>query len=472
MQDTEIALVVDLDGTLTRSDTLHEGLLALAGSNPMKLLRLPGWLREGRAGLKARVADEILVDPDSLPMNEAVLAVLQEARAAGRHTALVSAADHRQVTRVAEAVGLFDEAYGSAEGKNLKGTGKAAFLTEHFGAGKFDYIGDSKADLPVWSAARQAITVEAGPALRQAAEAANSNARHISPPESVWRAMFKAMRPHQWSKNALLFLPMLAAHDLSKLSLVILGFIAFCLTASAVYVINDLLDLSADRAHPRKRNRPFAAGTLSPATGLGMAAVLFCLAIITGLATGNPAFLGVLGIYVATTFLYSIWLKSRLIIDILMLASLYTVRIIAGGAAASVVISPWMLGFSMFLFLALAAVKRQAELTDQLASGRASTRRAYQIDDLPIVRSIALSACQAAVLVLALYISSPDVQVLYTRPELLWMICPLLLYWSIRMVMKAHRGHMPDDPIVFAVTDGVCIAIAVLCLIVVLVAAL
>lgn len=463
MQEQDIALVVDLDGTLSRTDTLHEALLALVTSDPAKLLKLPGRLGKGKAAFKADVADIGVIDPAELPLNEAVLESLRVARDAGRKTALVSAADHRQVTAVAEAVGLFDEAYGTAEGRNLKGAEKAAFLTAHYGAGRFDYFGDSKADLPVWEAARQAVTVEASPSLRQAAEGVNANTRHISPPQGRARSMLRAMRPHQWSKNALLLLPMLAAHDFSNLVAVILGIVAFCLTASAVYVINDLIDLGSDRAHPRKRKRPFASGALTATTGAAMAGGLLGLALIFGLMTGNALFLAVLLAYLVATFAYSLWLKSKLIVDILMLASLYTVRIIAGGVAASVVLSPWLLGFSMFLFLALAAVKRQAELTDQVASGFENKARAYQVDDLPILRSIALSASQAAVLVLALYISSDNVQLLYPTPEILWLICPLLLYWLLRMVMKAHRGQMPDDPIVFAFTDSVCIAIVILC---------
>ncbi len=458
-----IPLVVDLDGTLCRTDTLHEGLLALAATRPWMLLQVPKWVSEGRAGLKARLADQGVVAPDELPFNEAVIEMLKAARAEGRRTALVSAADHRQVTTIAAATELFDEAYGTAEGQNLKGESKAAFLSQHYGAGKFDYIGDSRADVPVWKAAHRAITVQAGPALRQAAETANADVSHIDPPAGRGRAMLKALRPHQWSKNVLLFLPMLAAHDPSKLLPVLLGFAAFCLTASAVYVINDLLDLPADRAHPRKSKRPFAAGTLSAVTGAAMATGLLLAALALGLLTGNSGFLGVLGLYLAATFAYSLWLKRKLIVDVLMLAGLYTVRIIAGGAAASVILSPWMLGFSMFLFLALAAVKRQAELTDQMLSGRDSSGRAYQVDDLPVLRGVALSASQAAVLVMALYISSDEVRTLYSEPAILWMICPILLYWSMRMVMKAHRGAMTDDPIVFATTDRVSLILIIAC---------
>jgi len=464
LRNQEIALVVDLDGTLCRTDTLHEAVLRLAATSPLQLLRLPAWLSEGRAGLKARIADKVVVDPATLPLNETVEDVLRSARAEGRPTALVSAADHRQVTQVAEATGLFDEAYGSAEGRNLKGAEKAAFLTTHFGEKKFDYIGDSQADLPVWAAARQAVTVQAKPGVRQAAETANPDTTHLDPPVGKAKAMLRALRPHQWSKNVLLFLPMLAAHDPSKLLPVLMGFLAFCLTASAVYVINDLVDLPADRAHPRKRNRPFASGALSASTGAVMTLGLLACALILGLMTGNPLFIGTLVLYLLATFAYSLWLKRKLIVDVLMLAGLYTIRIIAGGAAAAVVLSPWMLGFSMFLFLALAAVKRQAELIDLMKTGRASVGRAYEIDDLPILRGMAISAGQAAVLVLALYISSDTVQTLYGRSEILWLICPLLLYWLLRMVMKTHRGEMTDDPIVYAATDRISVATVLLCL--------
>src|SRR6056297_440053 len=470
--DSAIVLVVDLDGTLCRTDTLHEAILGQVAREPWRLFGMPGLVAKGRAAFKADVAGRGIVPAESLPLNETVLETLREARAAGRRTALVSASDLRQVAAVAEAVGLFDEVHGSDGARNLKGAEKAAFLTERFGEKGFDYIGDAAADRPVWKAARRAITVGAGPGVRRTAEAVNPDTVHLDPPGGRGRAMLKAMRPHQWSKNALLFLPLLAAHDATKIVPVLLGFLAFCLTASAVYVINDLLDLAADRAHPRKKMRPFAAGDLSATTGVAMSVALLTGALALGLATGNPLFLAVLGIYLIATFAYSLSLKRKLLIDVLTLAGLYTIRIIAGGAAGGIDLSPWMLGFSMFLFLSLAAVKRQAELTDQAVSGRASAGRAYEIEDLPVLRGIALSAGQAAVLVLALYISSDDVRGLYAFPSLIWLICPLLLYWLLRMVMKTHRGDMTDDPIVFAATDRVSFAIVGLCVLIGLAATL
>lgn len=472
VEDSRVGLVVDLDGTLSRSDTLHEAVLTQVVQEPWRAFGLARLLIQGRARFKAAVADKGIVNPACLPLNETVVEALRAARSAGRPTALVSAADHRQVQAVADAVGLFDEARGSKGQQNLKGPQKAAFLTERFGHRGFDYIGNARADIPVWRAARRAITVQAKPSLRRAAEAVNPDALHLDTPTGHSRAMLRALRPYQWSKNVLLLLPPLAAHDATKILPVLAGFLAFCLTASAVYVMNDLIDLSADRAHPRKRSRPFAAGELSASTGVAMSAGLLVAALGFGWWTGDPVFILLLFAYLVSTFAYSLFLKRKLLIDVVALAGLYSVRIIAGGAAGSIDLSPWMIGFSMFMFLSLAAIKRQAELTDQAVSGRVSSGRAYEIEDLPILRGIALSAGQAAVLVLAIYIASDDVQALYIAPSLLWLICPLVLYWILRMVMKTHRGHMTDDPIVFAATDRASVTILILCLMIGLAAAI
>jgi 4-hydroxybenzoate polyprenyltransferase/phosphoserine phosphatase len=450
---TTVVLVADLDGTLCRTDTLHEALLGLLSRRPGMIFTLLGWVMQGKAAFKDQVANAHVIAGTGLPLNAEVIETLRAARAAGQRTALVTASDQRQADAVADSTNLFDEVHGSNGTQNLKGANKAAFLTERFGAGGFDYMGDAMVDVPVWKQARKAVTVGASPAVRRAAEGAAREVEHLSPPPNMARAMFRAMRPHQWSKNLLLFLPMLAAHDLSRVGAVFLGFIVFCFTASAVYIINDLLDLADDRTHPRKSKRPFAAGDLTAGTGLAAAGVLLLVALCLTLLSGELAFLGILTIYLLTTFLYSLWLKRKLLVDVLTLAGLYTIRIIAGGAVVGLYLSPWLLGFSMFLFLALAAVKRQAELTDQIATGRESAGRAYLVDDLPLLMAMALSSSMAAVLVFALYISSDAVQLLYDMPAALWLLCPIILYWQLRMVTMAHRGYMTDDPIVFAARD-------------------
>ena len=460
-------LVVDMDGTLTRSDTLHEAMLLFAARHPARLPALLPALRAGKAAFKRRLADATLAETASLPLNETVLELLRRARSEGRRTLLVSAADQRQVEAMAARVGLFDEAHGTGgageAGPNLSGAAKARFLVERFGRGGFDYVGDSREDLAVWSEAREAITVGAAPALRAAAERANPRARHLAPrPEGLdaLAPYLRALRPHQWLKNVLVFLPVLAAHDPGALGTALAAFVAFSLTASSVYLINDLLDLSADRAHATKRARPFASGALPVSRGLLLAPLLALAALAVALAFAPPLVLGVLALYYALTFAYSLVLKRKLIVDVWTLAGLYTLRILGGAAATATALSPWMLAFSMFLFLSLAAVKRQAELGRLAGSGKGGAGgRAYRADDLPVLREIALAAGYAAVLVFALYINSPKVVELYSRPELLWLVCPLLLYWVSWMVMVTHRGRMTDDPMVFAMKSRISLTV-------------
>lgn len=479
----QAVLVVDLDGTLCRSDTLHEALLALVTHHPLAFPTIVAALFQGKARLKKAVADRCIVPGAHLPYDEAVLDLVRDARAEGRRVMLVSASDQRQVDAVAAHLDLFDEAIGTGGGgdgggdvgeDNLGGARKAEYLVARFGARGFDYVGDRRVDLDVWRHARRVITVGASAQLRGQADALDPQAVHLSPPTQPRFAGFlRAMRPHQWLKNILVFLPMVAAHDTTHLGQGVAAFVAFCLLASSVYLFNDLVDLEADRAHPRKRLRPFAAGDIPVMQGLMLGFGLLAGAVAIAVAFTPPLFLAVLAIYYLATFLYSLWLKRKLIVDVLTLAGLYTLRIIAGAAATSVMLSPWMLGFSMFLFLSLAAIKRQAELTDQLRDGRETTAgRAYLTDDLPVLRGMALSAGYAAVMVFALYINSEDIQGLYNLPEALWLICPLLLYWISRMVMMTHRGHMNDDPIVFTARDRISVVVIVLCFAVVVVASI
>lgn len=477
MATTEPALVVDMDGTLVRTDTLHEALLGLV-ADPAAGPALLRALRRGKASFKQAVADRALAATDQLPLDEGVIELIRAARAEGRRVALVSASDHRQVEAVAAAVGLFDEAFGTgspeAEGVNLAGAAKAAFLTARYGTKGFDYIGDSAADLPVWAAARRAMTVRASRSLRTAVAGAAPQAEHLSPPARGLQALWpylRALRPHQWSKNLLIFVPALAAHAFGQLPEAFAAFVAFSLVASSVYLVNDMLDIQADRAHPRKRNRPFASGAIPAAHGVVLAPLLALAAAVIALLFTPPAFLGVLALYYCVTFAYSLTLKRRLIIDVCTLAGLYTLRLIAGSAATDAALSPWILAFSMFLFLSLAAIKRQAELADQLkAGGSGSAGRAYMVEDLPVMRDMSLSAGYAAILVFALYINSDAVVDLYRRPEILWAICPLLLYWISRIVMITHRGWMEDDPIVYAARDRNSIVVVVLAALVILAA--
>jgi 4-hydroxybenzoate polyprenyltransferase len=281
------------------------------------------------------------------------------------------------------------------------------------------------------------------------------------------------LRPHQWAKNLLLLVPLLAAHraaDTAALRAALLGAVDFCLCASAMYVLNDLLDLEADREHPRKSLRPFASGELSVATGLALSAALLAAGVAISL-TLPAKFQLALAAYCALALAYSFILKRLLLLDALALAGLYTLRIIAGGAATNVALSFWLLLFSVFLFLSLAFVKRYAELEDLRRRQRLQALgRGYHVEDLAVLWSFGTVSGYLSVLVLALYINSPEIQALYRHPKAVWMLCVLVLYWISRVWMTAHRGGMHDDPVLYALRDRVSLGLAVLAAVTVIVA--
>lgn len=461
---TVAVLVVDLDRSLVMTDTLHESLVQVASRSLLAAFGLIGSLGKGKAAFKAAVAAQGVPDAALLPLNPDVVALIARERAGGRRIVLVSAADQAIVNAVASRLALFDEAFGSDGQRNLSGAAKAAFLSGRYGEGGYHYVGDAWSDVAVWKQSGRAITVGAKARLRGAVDRLGRDALHLSPPAAGmvrWLPYLKAIRPHQWLKNVLVFLPLMAAHEASaeKLLPTLVAFVAFCLTASSTYLVNDLFDLAADRAHPRKKNRPMASGTMPIAHGVVLAGGLLLAAVVVCLVAAPPMVLAVLALYYALTLAYSLALKRRLVIDICTLAGLYTLRILGGAVAATLPLSPWILAFSVFLFLSLAAMKRQAELVQGLNDGRTGAAgRAYEAGDLPIVAMMAIAAGYISVMVMALYISSPEVQALYKSPVVLWGICPVLLYWVSRMVMIAHRGRMNDDPVVFAVTDKVSLA--------------
>ena len=456
-------LVVDLDHSLIKSDLLHEALFEGLAHAPGETFRALTRLGDGIAAFKSAMTELCRVPPEDLPYNEEVIALIKARRAAGEKVALVSGSDQRMVRKIAAHLGLFDEAHGSIEGRNLTGSRKAEFLAENYGPGTFDYVGDCEKDLKVWKVARGAVTVGASDSLREAAQAVTPDkpAEHLAPPPSrrEWAAaVLSAIRPHQWMKNILVFLPAIASHqmDWGVWTDALVAFVAFSMVASSVYLLNDLLDLTADRAHPRKRFRAMASGRLRVLHGALMAPALLGAGFLLSAVLLPGTFLLVLAFYYVATMAYSFSLKRKLVIDICTLAGLYSLRVLAGAEAMQVYISPWTLAFTSFLFLSLAAIKRQAELVDGLRRGKdRASGRAYEVDDLPIVAMMAVASGYVAVLVLALYASSPEVAVLYRSPTMLWAACPVLLYWVSRMAMLAHRGWMTDDPLVFAMRDPI-----------------
>ena len=455
------SLYVDLDGTLTPTDTLHESALLAVRHQPLNLLRLLAWLPRGKAGFKRRLADTVRPDPATLPFNEDFLQFLRAERAKGRTLVLASAADARIVREVADHLGLFDDVLGTgAQGPNLSRAHKREAIAAHaraHGHDRWAYAGNSADDLSVWSGAHEAIAVNAPASVLRALQRQHPQAQVFARQPMSLRTVLRAIRLKQWSKNALLFVPLLAAHSLdpSAWGTAVVAFLSFGLCASATYLVNDLLDLPADRAHRIKRNRPLAAGRIAIPQAVGLGVLMIALAFWLACDV-SAGFAAVLLLYTVTTLSYSIYLKRRPLIDVLVLAGLYTLRIGAGAVATHVDLSNWLLAISMFLFLSLALVKRCAELEELVAEDREpASGRGYQLRDLSSLRAMGMAAGFGAVMVLALYIDSQGSREHYRQPEWLWAAAPLALLWVMRIWLKTGRRELSgEDPLQFALRDG------------------
>lgn len=450
-----IPLCVDLDGTLCRGDTLAYAYLKLLRREPREALLALGSLPAGRACFKQRVSMHLDLDPVHLPWRADFVDWLKDQHGQGRRLVLCTGADARIAEMAATHFGFFSEVISSDGTTNLTGERKRAALEERYGSKSFDYAGNDDRDLEVWPAARQCVIVGARPGLEARVSEIGLVERSFAGGGFDPRRWLRAMRVHQWVKNLLVLLPLALAHrlDPSLVTSALMAFVAFSLCASSGYIANDLLDIESDQRHPSKRRRPFAAGELSAASGVIASGWLLASSLILGVLV-NWAFAAILAGYYALTLTYSVFLKRLPIVDVMTLAGLYTLRLIAGGIATQLTLSFWLLAFSMFLFLSLGVVKRYAEMRQlKQASGSAAHGRGYHVDDLPLLGSMGLSAGYGAVLVLALYVNSPDSQALYGRPEWLWLLCPVLLFWISRVWIKTHRGLMHDDPIVFALRD-------------------
>jgi 4-hydroxybenzoate polyprenyltransferase len=463
--DRDVPLCVDLDGSLVLSDTLHESLLRVLAESPLRIFEMPLWLTRGKAGFKAAVAQRHRIDAGALPYNPEVLAWLRGQKAAGRTLVLVTAAHVDIATGVAAHLELFDEVIASSPESNLSGENKGRALVARFGAKGFDYVGNDTPDLHVWKDAREAILVNVSSGLATLAGRVATVGRVFDSRQSKLRAWVRALRVYQWVKNTLVFAPLLLAHRFTEIPLLQSAagaFAAFCLCASSVYILNDLWDLPSDRKHPRKSLRPFASGTLPITHGVVVAILLLVAAFSLAVFIG-PLFAAALAVYYAVTVAYSFFLKRISLVDVMSLSGLYTLRILGGAAAVGVAASFWLLAFSVFLFLSLAVAKRYTELAMMVKQGRNSASgRAYESVDLPILLALGIASGYCAVLVLALYINSDSSENLYRRPQMLWLICPLLLYWVSRVWIFAGRGKMHDDPILFALKDRISLVIAAL----------
>lgn len=463
----ELPLVVDLDGTLLRTDLLIETGLVFFRDQPHRFLAPLQWLTRGKASLKHELANAAELDVAVLPYDESVLGFLERERERGRKTVLATASHRRLAEQVAAHLGLFDDVIATDSERNLSSHTKRDVLVGRFGERGFDYAGNSRDDLPVWGAAREAYVVNASRSVERRARALGNVAAVIGSPRATLRDWTRALRLHQWLKNLLIFIPLLAAHQYTDWSSILdaaVAFLAFGLCASSVYILNDLLDLRDDRHHARKRLRPFAAGRLSIQSGL----VAFPLLLIAAFALGAwllpTSFVLGLACYYALTLAYSLWLKRRVVIDVIALAALYTLRIIVGAVALAIPLSFWLLAFSMFLFLSLALVKRYAELfhlRTQSANDKARGR-GYFAADLPMIASLGAASGYMAVMVLALYVNDVQTAQLYRHQKIIWLACPLLLIWISRVWMLAHRGEMNEDPVIFAVRDRLSLSVGAL----------
>lgn len=450
-----VPLVVDLDGTLVKTDSLYESFFSSIATNPLGTAQAVMALRSGKAPLKRALAEISDIDYATLPYRESVLTLIEEARAEGRPVILATAADSRHAEGVANHLQLFDGTLSSDGTLNLSSAAKADALVNAYGEGGFDYVGNAEADLKVWSRARNAWTVDASAGVLAKAEKQAATARVLEPRSRSLRPWLKALRIHQYAKNALVFVPLLTSHTFNwpAVGASLLAFLAFCLCASSVYLINDLLDLRSDRSHQTKRRRPIAAGLIKIDHAVFAAPVLLVGAILIAAIVGWPL-LGTLAAYFVLTCAYSFFLKRKLLVDVITLALLYTVRIFAGASAIGVEVSHWLLGFSLFLFTSLALIKRYVELASRLDRALPDpSDRNYRLDDLGTIAALAAASGVNAVLVLWMYVADPEVQDNFARPEVMWLMCPILLYWVGRALMMAHRRDMNDDPVVFALTD-------------------
>jgi 4-hydroxybenzoate polyprenyltransferase len=465
-----VPLCVDLDGTLVKSDTLVDSVLALVRQRPADILRIPGWIAQGKPQFKKHVTAAVTLDVEHLPYNRALLEWLRAEHGAGRAIYLATAADRTLAERVAEYLGIFSGVLASDGETNLAGRNKLQAFRERFGE-RFCYIGNAKPDVVLLTACESPMTANPQRALTTGLRRANTAvAANFDDRSSMLKSWLRAIRLHQWAKNTLIFVPLVLAHAWSLPTVAggLVAFLSFGLCASATYIINDLLDLEADRRHPRKRRRPFAAGDLSAITGVSavviMLAVSFALALLvprvilwlpgTHGVLLRHKFLEWLLLYTVTTLTYSLYLKRTLLLDVFVLSGLYTVRILAGSAATTVPISEWLGAFSVFFFLSLAFVKRFSELEGlRERGGLAPAGRGYHVGDLEQLRAFGTGSMFAAVVVTTLYINNPQTSLLYKHALRLWLVIPVLLLWLSQVWMLASRGQMHDDPVVWAITS-------------------
>ncbi|MDC0737795.1 UbiA family prenyltransferase [Cognatishimia sp. SS12] len=449
-----IPLYVDLDGTLVKTDVAQE-LLCQVAAKPMHWIGLLQSSKLGRSGVKAFVSERAEFDPANLPYRDDVLDYIRNEKSRGRKVFLATATDARIAKKIFDYIGVFDGVIASDEGNNLKGQAKLEAIQSASPA--FEYVGDSKADIPIWNAARISGFVNAPNSAMTSLSQTHAPSLNVHDAVPFAKGLFRAMRPHQWAKNALILLPLFFSHQYGQPDLVARAMLAtfmFCLCASAVYIVNDLLDIEADRNHNTKKHRPFASGELRPAAGVGFALVLLLTSLIISSLAFGFALTFLLLLYLFSTSLYSGWLKHKPIFDVIVLTCLYTLRVFIGGVAIGAALSPWLLNFSLFFFASLAFMKRFIEMRKVKAEGKVMAR-GYLVSDLEAILPMGIATGALSVLTLTLYLNSRFVAETYGAVQILWLIAPLTMFWIFRTWLKALRDEIDDDPVVFALRDTV-----------------
>ena len=469
--DSSEYLVVDLDGSLIKTDLLFESFVLFIQKQPLGIFKaLKELLTNGRAGLKSYLAEEVEIHPEELPYNTHLLDYIVFEKNSGRKVILATASTKKYADQIAEHLGVFDKVIASDKENNLKGTKKLEIIKKETEGKDFEYVGNSSADIPIWKESKEITVVSDSKRFIKRVIKIQKPKYLFSEDLNFFKVIAKTIRVHQWLKNLLLFVPLIMAQQVLNYELwwkLVLAFFSFSLTASAVYVINDIYDLSADRFHPTKKKRPIAAGDLSIAKVLLLIPVLLFAGLSLSLCV-SPDFACALFLYLIITTAYTFKLKRIVIFDIVTLASLYSLRIFAGGAATGLLVSPWLIAFSVFFFLSLASLKRFIELSKLTAnSSGLIAGRGYCAKDLSIVSQAGISSGFISVLVLALYINGAEVVQFYSNEYLLWLLCPIILYWIFRIWVLANRQEVHHDPVLFAAKDKVSY-IVILCIFLIL----
>ena len=473
INNTQTMIFVDLDGSLVQADILFESILLLIKKNLFYIVLLPVWLIKGKAHLKQMIAERVNIDVSTLPYHDGLLSYLDSEFKCKTPIYLATASNIIFAEQVADHLGIFTDVIASDTRENISGRKKLCEIHKISGSRPFIYAGNAKVDIPIWQCADACIVVNASKNVKKRVKS-QCQVSHIFNGDQKRIALWlKAIRIHQWLKNILLFVPLLAAHQISNSYLLFqsfLGFMAFCLCSSSVYIMNDLFDLQSDRSHPTKKNRPFAAGTLHPFQGILLASFFLFASFVISYFLPIEFFM-ILVTYYLLTCSYSLFLKQLALVDVITLSCLYVIRIVAGSVATCISLSFWLLTFSMFIFFSLALVKRVSELNTMKELDRIDiTGRGYFVSDLEYLHSMGVASGYIAVLVLAFYINSEKVVAFYETPEILCLAFPLVLYWISRIWLKAGRGEVHDDPVVFAFRDPQSLLVAGILLTVILVA--